>query len=96
MTVRPRLHLSRSSKQTELVHGFHDPAHYMIWTVGLAMAAQVVEASAARPYVGFRLAPDPSVVASVILESGVAPSRGDAGAQAGEPPMRDVQRLRAS
>src|SRR5687768_14301326 len=60
----------------------YDPAHYAISTVGLPMTAEVVEASRERPYLGFRLALDPSVVASVMVESGMVPSRGDGGVRA--------------
>jgi AraC-like DNA-binding protein len=54
----------------------YDPAHYMISTVELPMIGQVVEASPERPYLGFWLALDPSVVTSVMVESGVV-QRGD-------------------
>ena len=57
----------------------YDPAHYMISTVELPMIGQVVEASPERPYLGFRLVLDPSVVTSVMVESGLVPPRGDGG-----------------
>ena len=57
-------------------HFRYDPAHYMISTVELPMIGQVVEASPERPYLGFWLALDPSVVTSVMVESGVV-QRGD-------------------
>ncbi len=50
----------------------YDPAHYMIATVGVPMTAQVVEASPDRPYLCFRLALDPAVVAAVMVETGLA------------------------
>ena len=51
---------------------FHyDPAHYLISTLGLPAVGQVVEASPERPYLGLRLSLDPSVVTSVMVESGV-------------------------
>jgi AraC-like DNA-binding protein len=53
----------------------YDPAHYMIATVGVPMTAQVIEASADRPYLSLRLALDPAVVASVMMESGLAKPR---------------------
>jgi AraC-like DNA-binding protein len=55
----------------------YGPGQYMISTVGLPMTAEVVEASPERPYLGLRLALDPSVVASVMVESGVVQPRGD-------------------
>ena len=57
-------------------HFRYDPAHYMISTVELPMIGRVVEASPERPYLGFWLALDPSVVTSVMVESGVV-QRGD-------------------
>ena len=57
----------------------YDPAHYMISTVELPLTGQVVEASPERPYLGFRLVLDPSVVTSVMVESGMAQPRGDGG-----------------
>lgn len=60
----------------------YDQAHYMIATVGVPMIAQVVEASEKRPYLSFRLTMDPAVVASVMVESGIAHPRGDVGVRA--------------
>jgi AraC-like DNA-binding protein len=57
----------------------YDPAHYMVATVGVPMTAQVVEASPERPYLGLRLELDPTVVASVMVESGLAQPRGGDG-----------------
>ena len=49
---------------------FHyDPAHYLITTLGLPLTAQVVEEPSRKPYLGFRLVLDPSVVTSVMVES---------------------------
>lgn len=55
----------------------YDPAHYLITTVGLPLSGQIVEASVERPYLGFRLVLDPSVVTSVLVESGLVQPRGD-------------------
>ena len=57
----------------------YGPGQYMISTVGLPMTAEVVEASPQRPYLGLRLALDPAVVASVIVESTVVQPRGGSG-----------------
>jgi AraC-like DNA-binding protein len=54
----------------------YDPAHYLISTVGVPAIGKVVEASRERPYLSFRLVLDPSVVTSVLVESGVAYPRG--------------------
>ena len=59
---------------------FHyDPAHYLITTLGLPLTGEVVEGSMQRPYLGFRLVLDPSLVTSVMVESGAAQARGDGG-----------------
>ena len=51
---------------------FHyDEAHYLISTLGVPAVGRVVEASPQRPYLGLRLSLDPSVVTSVMVESGV-------------------------
>ena len=57
-------------------HFRYDPAHYMISTVELPMIGQIVEASPERPYLGFWLVLEPSVVTSVMVEFG-AVQRGD-------------------
>jgi AraC-like DNA-binding protein len=60
----------------------YDPGHYLIFTVDLPLVFQVEEASKERPYLGFRLNLDPSLVASVMMESGIEIKKGDAGAKA--------------
>ena len=56
----------------------YDPAHYLISTLGVPAVGRVVEASRERPYLGLRLSLDPSVVTSVMVESGVGvESRGE-------------------
>jgi AraC-like DNA-binding protein len=57
----------------------YDPARYMIATVGVPMTAQVVEASPDRPYLSLRLNLEPTVVGSVMVESGLAGPRGEGG-----------------
>jgi AraC-like DNA-binding protein len=55
-----------------------DPAHYLITTMALPLASQVVSASPARPYLSCKLSLDPAVVTSVLVESGfVAARKGD-------------------
>ena len=49
----------------------YDPAHYLVSTLGVPAVGHVVEASRDRPYLGLRLSLDPSVVTSVMVESGV-------------------------
>jgi AraC-like DNA-binding protein len=57
----------------------YDPAHYLLSTVELPVAGQIVEASAERPYLSFLLELDPALVSSVMVEAGhlASRSRGD-------------------
>src|SRR5256714_3100324 len=61
---------------------WYDPGHYLIFTVELPVVFQVEEASKERPYFGFRLNLDPSLVASVMMESGIEIKKGDASIKA--------------
>lgn len=61
---------------------WYDPGHYLIFTVDLPVVFQVEEASKERPYLGFRLNLDPSLVASVMMESGIEIKKGDASVKA--------------
>lgn len=56
----------------------YDPGHYLIFTVDLPLTFRVEEASPEQPYLGFRLDLDPSLVASVVMESGIEPKKADA------------------
>lgn len=60
----------------------YDPGHYLIFTVDLPVVFQVEEASKERPYLGFRLNLDSSLVASVMMESGIEIKKGDASVKA--------------
>src|SRR5437868_6763662 len=60
----------------------YDPGHYLIFTVDLPVVFQVEEASKEQPYLGLRLNLDPSLVASVLMESGVEAKKGDASVKA--------------
>jgi AraC-like DNA-binding protein len=55
----------------------YDPAHYLITTVELPLSGEVVDASPERPYLGFKLLLDPSLVTSVMIESGIGQADGD-------------------
>jgi AraC-like DNA-binding protein len=57
----------------------YDPAHYLLTTMGLPVVGQVIDATPARPYLGFRLVLDPAVVMSVMLESNSVDTRGESG-----------------
>jgi AraC-like DNA-binding protein len=60
----------------------YDPGNYLIYTVDLPLIFQVEEASKERPYLGFRINLDSSLVASVTMESGIEPKKGDASMKA--------------
>lgn len=48
----------------------YDPAHYLLTTVELPIVSHVIEASPERPYLSLRLQLDPTLVSSVMVESG--------------------------
>ncbi len=76
--------IAQGSKQVMLGDEIfrYDPGHYLIATVDLPIVSHVVEASEELPYFSFRLELDPSVVASVIMESGTRVTKGDASVKA--------------
>jgi AraC-like DNA-binding protein len=74
----------------------YDPGHYLLYTVELPLTVQVKEASKERPYLGFRLSLDSSLVASVMMESGVEPKKGDAAIKAMAVGPMDAELLDAS
>ncbi|HKP86610.1 MAG TPA: AraC family transcriptional regulator [Blastocatellia bacterium] len=76
--------IAQGSKQVLLSEEVfrYDPGHYLISTVDLPIVSQVVEASKERPYLSFRLNLDASLVASVMMESGIEIKRGDASVKA--------------
>jgi AraC-like DNA-binding protein len=57
----------------------YDPAHYLISTMEVPLIGEIVEASPRRPYLSCRLVLDPSIVTSVMVESGVVQTRGEGG-----------------
>lgn len=73
----------------------YDPGHYLIYTVDLPLTFQVEEASKERPYLGFRLNLDSSLVASVMMESGIEPKKGDASLKAMDVSPMDANLLDA-
>jgi AraC-like DNA-binding protein len=74
----------------------YDPGHYLLYTVDLPLTVQVKEASKELPYLGFRLILDSSLVASVMMESGVEPKKGDATIKAMAVGPMDAELLDAS
>ncbi|HEY9628121.1 MAG TPA: AraC family transcriptional regulator [Coleofasciculaceae cyanobacterium] len=53
----------------------YDPMHYLLGTVELPIASQILEASPAQPYLSLRLDLDPALVGSVMVEAGHSSSR---------------------
>jgi AraC-like DNA-binding protein len=74
----------------------YDPAHYLISTVGLPTISQIDVASPERPYLGLRLVLDPSVVTSVMVESGLVHPNGDGGVRAVDVSALDAKLLDAT
>lgn len=60
----------------------YDPLTYLIYTVDLPVAFEITKASKKTPYLGLRLDLDPSLVASVITESGIKMRKAVAGVKA--------------
>jgi len=56
----------------------YDPGNYLIFTVDLPIIFKVDEASKERPYVGLALNLDPTLVGSVMIESGIQMNKADA------------------
>lgn len=62
---------------------FHyDAAHYLITTMQLPLVGEVVDATLQEPYLSFRLVLDPTLVTSVMVESGFVEPQGDANLRA--------------
>ncbi|MCY2952539.1 MAG: AraC family transcriptional regulator [Planctomycetota bacterium] len=74
----------------------YDPAHYLIATMAVPLVGEVVEASPQRPYLNFRLVLDPSVVTSVMVESGIGQPRGEASVKAVDVSPLDANLLDAT
>ena len=60
----------------------YDPRNYLIFTVDLPVAFQVEQASGKKPYLGFRLALDPALLASVVMDSEIHIKKSEAGIKA--------------
>jgi AraC-like DNA-binding protein len=60
----------------------YDPRNYLIFTVDLPVAFQVEQASEKEPYLGFRLALDPALVASVVMDSEIQIKKSEASTKA--------------
>ena len=73
----------------------YDPGHYLIYTVDLPLVFQVEEASIERPYLGFGLRLDSSIVASVMMEAGIEPTKSAASQKAMDVSPMDANLLDA-
>jgi AraC-like DNA-binding protein len=72
----------------------YDPAHSLLVSLDLPVAARVVEASLARPCLGIRVSLDPAVVGELLVD-GTAPLRPGppervVGVVRGDPPLLDA------
>lgn len=56
---------------------WYDPGHYLLYTVDLPLVFQIEDATKEKPYLGFRLNLDPSLVAEVLMESGLETKKSD-------------------
>ncbi|HZS47534.1 MAG TPA: AraC family transcriptional regulator [Blastocatellia bacterium] len=73
----------------------YDPGRYLISTVNLPIVSRVVEASVEEPYLSLRLNLDATLVASVIMESGIEMRKGDATVKAMDVSSIDANMLDA-
>lgn len=76
--------IAQGSKQVLLgEETFHyDPGHYLISTVALPIVTNVIEASDEKPYLGFQLILDPTIVAEVLMESSIETKKSDTSVKA--------------
>jgi AraC-like DNA-binding protein len=56
----------------------YDPANYLLISLDMPVVSQVVEATVKKPYLGLKLDIDSTIIASVMVESGLSPGRQDA------------------
>ena len=89
--------IAQGSKQVLLGEELfrYDPGHYLISTVDLPIVSRVVEASRERPYLSFRLNLDASLVASVMMESGIDARKGESSIKAMDVSSIDADMLDA-
>lgn len=56
----------------------YDPNNYLLTSLDVPVISQVVEATPEKPYLGFKIEFDPTIIASVIVEAGISAGRNDA------------------
>src|SRR5271166_381027 len=89
--------VAQGSKQVLLAGEVYryDPARFLLVSVDLPVATQVIEASPRAPYLALRVAVDPAVVGELVADGaspdtrGIAPARGLAVSPV-EPPLLDA------
>lgn len=55
----------------------YDPAHFLLCSLDVPVVTQIVEATSQTPFLGLKLDLDPTLIASVSVETGVSPGRND-------------------
>jgi len=82
--------IAQGSKELYLGEKYYryDPEHYLLATAELPIVVQIREASRERPHLSLRLDLEPSIVGSVMVESGLPSPRGRTSA-----PAMDVSTL---
>lgn len=74
----------------------YDAAHYLITTADLPVSGAVVEASAERPFLSFRLVLDSAVITSMMVEAGGVQHGGDSNVKAVDVSALDAELLDAT
>jgi AraC-like DNA-binding protein len=76
--------IAQGSKEVQLGSDRYqyDPMHYLLATVEMPIASQILEASKEQPYLSLRLDLDPTLVGSVMVEAGHPSSRSRADVKA--------------
>jgi AraC-type transcriptional regulator N-terminus len=73
----------------------YDPAHYLLATAELPVVSQILEASTAKPYLSLRLDLDPTLVGSVMVETGYSSAQSSASVKAIDVSSLDAELLDA-
>ncbi|MET0752789.1 MAG: AraC family transcriptional regulator, partial [Pyrinomonadaceae bacterium] len=74
----------------------YDSGHYLISSIDLPVVSNIVEASEEKPYLSFRLNLDSSIIASVMMDSGIEIKKGSASVKAMDVSSIDAELLDAA
>ena len=74
----------------------YDPMHYLLATAELPVVSQIIDASPERPYLSLRIDLDPTLVGSVMVESGHVAARSHTAVRAIDVSPLDVSLLDAA